>query len=173
MTNLVFELPRRLEGSNVFRAVERLLPALQDGPDAVEISFADVTFIRPTSVVFLRNFIHWLDQKGCKVTLSGVDINRSPIRYLDDSQFFMHHFGKNLRSSSARRTTTIPLKDVANGESHAWLEIDFLPWLMANSGLSKNSLAELKTCIQELFNNITDHTTCGLGCVFGQWYYRS
>ncbi len=100
----------------------------------------------------------------------GLNSREKAIKYLDDSLFFEQHLGQKLNPNSRCRPTTIPVRQVAKTDSYAWLEFDFLPWLIEKSGLTKSSLAEVKTCLQELFNNISDHTIHDEGCVFGQWY---
>lgn len=163
-------LPRQLAKNNLFIRFGEFLDDNPEMPKEVEIDFSDVSFITPPSVAFLSNFCHWFGNAGATVTLVGLSQNRNAIKYLDDSLFFEQHVGRKLNPSSRCRSTTIPVRTVAKTESHAWLEFDFLPWLMKNSGLSKPSLAEVKTCLQELFNNISDHTIHDEGCVFGQWY---
>jgi len=165
-----FTLPRRLEGANVFKQLSMFLEQNDPLPKVVKIDFSKVTFIRPSNVVFLSNFSQWLHVNGCKVRYVGMNVARDSIKYLDDSLFFEQHLGKKLDSSSQCRKTTLPLQNVARVESHNWLESEFLPWVMNHSGLNKSSLAEVKTCLQELLNNISDHTDYDYGCLFSQWY---
>ncbi|WP_305972711.1 MULTISPECIES: ATP-binding protein [unclassified Mameliella] len=139
-------------------------------PAEVVIDFSDVSFITPPSVAFLSNFTYWFANAGAKVAFDGLNVNRAAIKYLDDSMFFEQHLGSKLDPSSYCRSTTVPVRKVAKTDSYGWLEFEFIPWLSEKSGLSKASLAEVKTCLQELFNNISDHTVHDEGCVFGQWY---
>ncbi len=139
-------------------------------PSSVQIDFSNVRFIKPPSVAFLSNFSHWFGNAGVSVSFQGLDIGQQCIKYLDDSMFFEQHLGRKLDPRSSCRPTTVPVRKIAKTDSYAWLEYDFLPWLIEKSGLSKASLAEVKTCLQELFNNISDHTIHDEGCVFGQWY---
>lgn len=163
-------LPRYLEKNNLFVNFGQFLAQNPVLPKEIEIDFSDVRFSKPPSIAFLSNFSHWFSTAGATVTFVGVDVRRTAIKYLDDSLFFEEHLGHKLDPSSTCRPTTVPVKKIAKMNSHAWLEYDFLPWLSDKSGLSKSSLAEVKTCLQELFNNISDHTIHEEGCVFGQWY---
>ena len=163
-------LPRQVSGNSIFLELQKFLAANTKLPETVDIDFRNVTFIRPPGVAFLSNFTNWLIDQGAKVTFSNLSTERDAIKYLDDSLFFEQHLGEKLDPSSQCRSTTLPLKQVSRSECHAWLEFQFLPWLMDRSGLTKASLAEVKTCLQELFNNIDDHTTFETGCVFAQWH---
>lgn len=163
-------LPRSMVGDSVFKELEVFLEQNPRLPDTVDIDFSNLNFIRSPGVAFLSNFGHWLTQLGTKVTLSNLNVQKQAIKYLDDAQFFEQHIGRKLDSSSRCRPTTLPLKQVARSESHAWLEFEFLPWLTGHSGLTRTSLAEVTTCLKELFNNISDHTEFEQGCVFGQWH---
>ena len=163
-------LPSRVVGNAIFKELQQLLNDNPELPDIIDIDFSRLSFIRSPGVAFLSNFSHWIMDQGTTVTFSNLDINKDAIKYLDDSMFFKQHLRKKLNPSSKCRPTTIPLKQVARRECHAWLEFDFLPWLMGHSGLTKTSLAEVVTCLKELFNNIDDHTKHEHGCVFGQWH---
>jgi anti-sigma regulatory factor (Ser/Thr protein kinase) len=163
-------LPSRLVGNNLFHEFGRFMDANPILPEEVQLDFSNLSFARPPSVAFLSNFTHWFVNAGSSVKFTGTDIANQAIKYLDDAQFFELHTGSKIAASSSCRPTTIPVRQVARSASHGWLEFDFLPWLMRHSGLTRSSLAEVKTCMQELFNNISDHTLFDEGCVFGQWY---
>lgn len=166
----VLNLPARLQNHRLFVEFERFLACNKKLPSEVEIDFAAVEFIFPPSVAFLSNMTHWFCSMGSKVNFSNLDINKEPIKYLDDSLFFEQHTGAKLSAASKCRGTTMPLRQLARRESHAWMETVFLPWLIDKSGLNKNSLAEVKSSLQEIINNIDDHTVFEEGCIFGQWY---
>jgi anti-sigma regulatory factor (Ser/Thr protein kinase) len=166
----ILVLPAHLQEHRLFVEFSKFLDENQDLPDSVEIDFGAVQFIRPPSVAFLSNMTHWLVSMGSTVNFSNLDVSKDPIKYLDDSLFFEQHRGAKLSPNSQCRSTTMPLKQLARRDSHAWLEVEFLPWLINKSGLNKNSLAEVKSSLQELINNISDHTDFEEGCIFGQWY---
>ncbi len=45
-----------------------------------------------------------------------------------------------------------------------------IPWLARSLSCDEPSLATLKVCFQEIFNNINDHSTEKIGCSFAQHY---
>lgn len=168
MANLI--LPPYITGVAPYIAFEEAFKNHHTIPSKVNIDFSRLKFIEPPGVAFLANATRWFFNKGCEVTFSGTDVTLHAIRYLDDSQFFAEHLGEKLHVESSCRPTTIPIKNLTQTDAHSWLEFDFIPWLMEKSGLSKASLAEVRTCIKEIINNISDHTEFDEGCIFAQWY---
>jgi anti-sigma regulatory factor (Ser/Thr protein kinase) len=86
--------------------------------------------------------------------------------------FFEQHCGGKLSADSTPRDTTRPLQKIAQEDSHAWLETNFVPWLAARLGITQPSLYTFKACISELFNNIQDHTQFDIGSIFVQHFPR-
>lgn len=64
----------------------------------------------------------------------------------------------------------MPLIELRHAECHGWIHSTLSPWLSEISGVPIEGLAEFKTCMSELFNNINDHTEYDVGSVFAQWY---
>ena len=137
----VILLPQQFKGSTISEVAADVVKHAGDGwPEAITFDFSRLNFIRPAGVVFLSNLGHWLNQKGTKVSFSNCSRKRSAIRYLDDSLFFEQHCGEKLSPSSSPRGTTRPLRRIAQKDSHAWLETDFVPWLAARLGITQASL---------------------------------
>lgn len=141
-------------------------------PPKLVFDFARLQFIRPAGVVFLSNLIDWLAEKGTRVSFSGCDTKREAIKYLDDSLFFERHWGSKLALESTPRDTTRPLLKIAQKDSHAWLEAEFVPWLAARLDVTRASLYAIKVVVSELFNNIQDHTRYDIGSIFIQHFPR-
>lgn len=163
-------IPRRATGIALYCSFQDFLDVNPDLPKSVEFDFSIMAYIEPACVAFLGNLARWFQNAGTIVTFSGMDTKIQGIKYLDDSLFFEQHLGKKLDSTSKCRSTTLPLKHLSQTDSHAWLEYDFIPWLSDISGLSVTSLAEVRTCIKEVINNISNHTEHDDGCIFSQWY---
>jgi len=166
-------LPPYLINHHLFKAFDQFLDANTELPAKIEVDFSRVVHIKPPSVAFLSNMTHWLRSMGSDVVFVGLDLTNDAIKYLDDSLFFELHDGSKLSPLSACRDTTLPVRQLARRDSHGWLEYTFLPWLIDKSGLTKSSLAELKSSLQEVINNISDHTDFEEGCIFGQWYPKT
>ncbi|MBV9568807.1 MAG: sensor histidine kinase [Hyphomicrobiales bacterium] len=139
-------------------------------PEEIAFNFAELQFIKPSGIVFLSNFIHWLSKQGCKVRFEGLTADSSALRYLDDSLFFEQHSGKKLNQAAKPRSTTRPLVQIANRESYAWLDLNLVPWLSSQTGIPESSFLRLRTCLSEIFNNIQHHTKYDIGSVFAQHF---
>jgi anti-sigma regulatory factor (Ser/Thr protein kinase) len=169
---MIVTLPRQFRAEQLFTQVEQHFGQFEQLPEEISFDFSRMQFLRPSGVVFLSNLSRYLSHRGCCVRYSNLDVNRSAIQFLDDAKFFEQHLGEPLAATSGIRPTTQPLQAIHPQESHAWLEFTLLPWLSAHCGVPVRHMAELKTCLSEVFNNIADHTDSGLGSVFAQWYPR-
>lgn len=173
MTNPVIKLPAQFDGQTLAKvAADVVASCREEFPDKLIFDFAQLDFIRPAGIVFLSNLINWLSEKGTKADFVNCDPRRQAIKYLDDSLFFEQHSGFKLCQNSAPRDTTRPLLKIAQKDSHAWLEANFLPWLAARLDITQASLYALKVCVSELFNNIQDHTRYDIGSIYVQHFPR-
>lgn len=163
-------IPDQFKAETLFVRTEQCFGRFESLPDAVSFDFSRLRFVRPSGVVFLSNLSRFLVRNGCKVTYTNLDASKDAIRFLDDAMFFQQHLNRCLVSTSAVRPTTQPLVVIHHEDSHGWIGFTLLPWLSQCSGVPVSQMAELKTCLSELFNNIADHTDSGLGSIFAQWY---
>ncbi|MFI2132925.1 ATP-binding protein [Lysinibacillus fusiformis] len=139
----------------------------------VDLDFRTLKFIHPAGVVALDNMIAWLDKRGVEVIFTyyvNITNRNHPIKYLDDSGFFKKHIGKSLVEDVALRSTTIPLLNVAYEESHSWLQNTFTPWLAQQLGVKRATLGNIEMCLGEIFNNIKDHSSENIGCIYAQHF---
>lgn len=163
-------LPWQFNGPNISNVVASLNSTITTLPKDIIFDFSPLGFIDPCGVVFLSNLIHWLRERGCNPTFDGIDINRAPIKFLEDSLFFEQHIGKKLDPSSSPRSTTRPLQLIPHEKSHSWLETNLVPWLANRLSLTEASLYSFKASISELFNNIQDHANLEIGSIFVQHF---
>jgi hypothetical protein len=139
--------------------------------DRITFDFSTLDFVLPTGVTALANIIKWLQRRECTVYFSNYDIKLDSIAYLDDSQFFRRYFGKKLRPHAHPRDTTITLEEVLASRRHQWVERTLLPWLDGRLRIPVDKhLPEFRVCIDEVFNNIIDHSGVDIGCTFAQHY---
>jgi anti-sigma regulatory factor (Ser/Thr protein kinase) len=163
-------LPKQFRAPNLFRALKVRLFDPSELPENVEFDFTDLRFVRPSGVVLLNNVVIYLQQRGCEVNLVGTDPSKDSIKFLDDSGFFLKHTGELLSADSKPRKTTLPLMDVDKSAALLWVENQLIPWLSNSADIPVRDLAELGTCMKELFNNISDHTSANVGSIFAQWF---
>ncbi|MCU7701380.1 hypothetical protein OM428_12430 [Enterococcus gallinarum] len=82
------------------------------------------------------------------------------------SHFFdeEHIFGLgNLRS------TTLPIKLLKVSDSYQWNQLTLKSWLQ-NCTKRNAEFSNIQVGIEEIFNNIEDHSSKNIGCVFGQFF---
>lgn len=139
------------------------------------IDFTRLRFIKPSGVTALANVTEILMQRGCAVKYdtgdTGVYGAKNPKCFLDDAGFFERYLKKRLYPCSACRSTTYPLKSVTHEVYSGWIENDVLPWL--DSRLSINTakqLPEFRVCLDEIINNIKDHSGRDVANVFMQHF---
>lgn len=163
-------LPNQFSAVALFPLISNTLGRLETHPEVVEFDFGKLRFVRPSGIVFLSNLSRYLARNGTQVFYIGLREGTEAIKFLDDSLFFEQHLGRKLDEESRPRTTTIPLRNVMTSEAMTWIGLTLIPWLSEKSGIEVEEFAEFRTCIGELFNNISDHTDTGVGSVFCQWY---
>lgn len=138
----------------------------------IVFDFSTLNFIKPVGIVVLSNLIEYFRKAGVKVSFIGHTSNTPANKFLDDSGFFHYYLKKYIFPSHASRGTTIPLELVPNINATTFLYFSLMPWIGREVGLSENSLAAIRTSIEEIFHNIRDHSGVGIGCVFAQHYPR-
>jgi anti-sigma regulatory factor (Ser/Thr protein kinase) len=164
-------LPSQFEGVTLSKVAAEIKEKCPNGlPPEINIDFDDLKFIRPAGVVFLSNLVHWMNVQNTKANFCNTDVTSEPIRFLDDSLFFEQHCGEKIREDAKPRNTTQPLKKIAHKDIHQWLDFTLVPWLADRLSITKASLADIRSCISELFHNIEDHTEYDIGSIFVQHY---
>lgn len=137
--------------------------------DVVILDFKDLVFIAPVGVVVLSNLVEYLKTKNTICTFTGLGLTK-PVVYLDDSGFFERYSGKSIREHAAVRVGTLPLTLVANPEAIGFLYMRLIPWLAIRMSTTEASLAVVRVCIEEIFNNINDHSGVNVACVHAQYF---
>jgi len=133
--------------------------------------FANLGFIRPEGVTCLGNLFELLKVRGNSFSLSlGESSGREAIAYLDDSGFFRIYAGGPLTEGAALRETTFPLSQLSHRDSHYWLREQFIVWLAGRMSQPRGALATVESCLQEVFNNIRDHSTENVASISAQHF---
>ena len=175
---LTIPLPKRftLYEANAFLAsIVR-----QDGhPVAANICFDFTTltnWVEVDAIAVLCSSTLWLIDNGVNITYrcppEGTELqNKNPLKYLDDAGFFHMFLGKTLYPGTCCRQTMFPLSKLGISESYSWMTNKLIPWLdrILPFALSK-SFPEFEVCVNEIFNNIRDHSGKQWGCVVAQYY---
>ena len=173
-------LPKNFDEVDMYSFISEILNDLKL-PKSYEITinFSTLKFIKPSGITILHNIISWLKKHKVKIHFNGLPDNpnslasNNPIKYLDDSGFFKFYFKKTLSDSSSLRSTTFPRQKISYEEYFAWLSNQFIPWIAETLNIwdiAKKDSSGLEMCIQEIFNNIIDHSEEKIACFFAQHY---
>lgn len=168
------KLPKRL---NII-SIDEIIPYLLDkklNPSHKEVKYdcSALDWIDPIGMTVFFNLVKKLQSLNVKQSITGLtNSHRDPLKFMDDSNFFKEILGEALREDACPRDTTIPIRMVEHKESYYWVENSCINWIAKRINRSPESLAELKLCLYELFNNIKDHSSVNSGCIFTQYYPR-
>ncbi|MBF0167275.1 MAG: sensor histidine kinase [Alphaproteobacteria bacterium] len=136
-----------------------------------EFDFQRLAIIRPEGLTCIAHILELLNHRQARFVLrlpTGLDT--PSIKYLDDSGFFLRFEGRKLFPSASPRNTTFPLSSLTHAESHYWLRERFIVWLADQLEKPRASLATLESCLQEIFNNIRDHSGVTIASIFAQHF---
>ena len=147
-----------------------LQPNLEATSQRIIFDFSTLHFIYPTGVTVLSNLIEYLKKQKVRVTFRGFNQGSQCNQYLDDSGFFKHYIKQSAFPFSSLRGTTLPLSHIRHDQSHSWIENSFTEWITSRVNLSRSSFGLVNVCLQEIFNNIDDHSGEKVGCVFAQHF---
>jgi anti-anti-sigma regulatory factor len=171
MTGNLLILPRRTDAKTLFEEVHRLSYGNEKVPRELSIDFSRLHFITPAGVTYLGNLTQWLEVRGRHVRLiNHDDRTKQAIQYLDDCGFFLSVEGLPIRAAAKLRPTTLPLERIKPENSHHWLQSRLMPWLTPTLGIGRASLYPLEMCIQELIQNIREHSGRDAGSIFVQHF---
>lgn len=144
---------------------------LEPCANRVIFDFAQLRFVDPSAITMFSNVIEYLTKKkNVTVTFRHYSFPTDGNKYLDDSGFFEKYIGRTIFPGCALRKTTLPLQVVKHDYSLQWMNFTFSDWISERVGLSKDSIGSVIVCLQEIFNNIIDHSGEDVACVFAQHY---
>lgn len=168
-------LPRNFNRNTMYNFINQIIDNdLKPRDLNFELNFRSLEFIEPVGFTVLSNLVEWLKKRDCRVRgLIPDHCNQHdkncPICFLDDSLFFERYGGSKIYTVSNPRDTTIPLSIVSYQSSVQWLDRS-INWLAHRLNMTTRSLGDIRVCFEEIFNNINDHSTENIGCVFAQHY---
>lgn len=169
--DLTVVLPRSLNADTMFTFVEGVIDDHRDAKASlVTFDFGGLEFIEPVGVVILSNLVEYLRRCGATVRFTGHGSPTVAIKFLDDSQFFRQYTGKQVFPTSAVRPTTIPLNIIRKDQSQEYLHHTLMPWVGRITGLSVGSLEGVRTSLEEVLHNVSDHSGVDFGCTFAQHF---
>jgi anti-sigma regulatory factor (Ser/Thr protein kinase) len=171
MASTTILLPRNFNVSTLHEFVGSVIdPHRQPRFQHVVFDFSQLGFIEGDGLTAFVNTVEWLRSRGVQCAFLNHTRGTPALSYLDDCGLFSRYLGRPLSPSAAPRGTTLPIQCVEHSNSHQWLEFTFSQWLAPKLGTTPAALADVRTCLKEVFNNIMDHSREDSGWVHAQWY---
>lgn len=176
----IIEIPYRFTLETIDRVLKEVInPDLTPVSNEIKFDLRNVSFIDPSGMTALYNICLWLQKEEdvSATFLLNPDgnlprYNEKPMMYLVDCGFFEEFFGeKTVYKTPMRRNTTLPVRTVKSEDSYSWKENVLKPWIQRCTG-KYCEFSNIQTAIDEIFNNIRDHSNQNTGCVFAQFFPR-
>lgn len=144
----------------------------------LNIDLRQINFIEPAGVISLSNIVQWSKSSRHKaininfiIDVSADTKNLKVMDYMSDCGFF-ENFGKNdFYKKPSLRSTMLALKTLKTSYFSQWEQSDLIGWLQRQIERS-NDFSAICVAIDEIFNNIADHSTENIGSIFGQYYLK-
>lgn len=172
---MIIELPTKMKKENIPKITHEVFDDnLKPKSDYFEFDFSKVDFIEPGGVVALCNLISLLKAKGVKGVLKlgkqpYNDKHKKVLNYLADSYFFIKKFDIAAVREPVFSQTVLTIEEINFSRFFSWKDQRLDLWLKNNTK-TRSSFTNIRTVMDEIYNNIKDHSTEDVGCVFGQFY---
>lgn len=164
-------LPNRITADNVAIVSNNFIDNDKKPKDSsINIDINNISFTEPAGIVLLFNLFKLLDDK---INLCLMDDGELSIgkQYLFDSGIFDTFLEDS--PQKFKRNTILTLKNIGTEEYYQWHDGILKNWLRACTKRYRNDFTAIKTTIEEIFNNIKDHSSVNSGAVYGQFYPRN
>ncbi|WP_155114643.1 hypothetical protein [Lactococcus cremoris] len=140
---------------------------LKPKSDYFEFDFSKVDFIEPGGVVALCNLISLLKAKGVKGVLKlgkqpYNDKHKKVLNYLADSYFFIKKFDIVAVREPVFSQTVLTIEEINFSKFFSWKDQRLDLWLKNNTK-TRSSFTNIRTVMDEIYNNIKDHSTEDVG----------
>lgn len=135
----------------------------------IDFDFTELEFIEPVGVVVLSNLVEFLRRAGAGGNFHGVFDQSKGVRYLDQSGFFERYHGGPINPGTRCKDGTLPLTLVESIKAFNFLNSKMIPWMARTLGVSEEGLSTVRMCLEEILQNVSDHSGVEVGCVHAQY----
>lgn len=164
-------LPQSFNADTMLPFLEQVVDEQRDAKcSKLTFDFARLAFVDPVGVVVLSNVIEYFKLLKCRVFFKNHKKPTAGTKFLDDSLFFERYLKTKLFGPSAVRSTTMPLKHIHRERMQEYLLETLMPWVGMSVGLTPESLAGVRVSLEEVLQNVNDHSGVGIGCTFAQHF---
>jgi anti-sigma regulatory factor (Ser/Thr protein kinase) len=158
---LQITLPVVFTRDTLYALVGALTLGLRRRPQKVALDFSKLERIQVGGITMLSNMIEMYSQFGIKTVYRDIDKCKAKT-FLQGSGFLSQYVGT--KAELGARKTFLPLQLVEYDRSHVYLHDHIVPWLAGVLGMNVRELSSLKVSLEEIFNNIRDHSSVHVGC---------
>ena len=172
-------VPKKLDSAAVNKLLVQVVKEdLECLYETVIFDFKELEWVEPSGITVLTNLFGWLKKQGIIIEISKEKKDHLSIwsrkyeamKYLEDAGFFkLHGFEDNMYGQASLRSTMLPITQIAYENYVQWNNTDFLLYLQAQTHRS-SEFSNILVAVQEIFNNIKNHSTVDIGCTFAQFY---
>ncbi|WP_439443671.1 hypothetical protein ACSMFR_02425 [Listeria aquatica] len=151
--------------------------------NCIVIDLEYLTFIEPSGQTILSNLIEWLHHNNCTVKIkfktyssgSPNTPNKRVMEFLGDISFFSNYLKEDITQGIGwgPRANTCPLELINYSDAVDWIRCTFLPWMGRVLGVDVENLDYMQVALEEIFNNINDHSSVKTACISAQHYKKS
>lgn len=164
-------LPARFNAQTMHQFVGQVIDEQRDAKcSEIVFDFERVDFIEPVGVVVLCNLIEYFKLMRCRVTFTNHKRATTGTKFLDDALFFERYLKRRLFDGCDLRPTTVPLRLIEEGQGAEYLRFTLMPWIAQSVGMTAESIDGVRTALEEVLQNITDHSGVRIGCSFAQHF---
>lgn len=171
------ELPYNFTQNTIDTFLKEVInPDLTPVSSDVQFDLTNVGFIDPSGMTALYNMCLWLQRtENIEASFKMHKLenmpkyNEKPMMYLVDCGFFSEFFEELIYKEPNRRYTTLPVRKIKSEESYSWKETVLKPWIQKCTN-KYCDFSNIQTAVDEIFNNIADHSSQNIGCVFAQFF---
>lgn len=177
---LRIDLPSKLNSQTIDFILDKLVDgdSLNSSYKKVVFDFCAVTFVEPNWITVLSNLMSWLRSKKIVVIITHYPLdtntgsNNDAMLYLRDANFFSVNGFDNFYGEASPRSTMLPINKIEFKDFVQWNDSVFLEYLRTQTN-ERREFSHLRVAVEEIFNNISNHSTEEIGCCFAQFYPRT
>lgn len=146
----------------MYKVIRQMLDIIKKDTKTVIIDFSDLQNIEVGGVTSLSNVIEYLKYRKIDVQCINAD-SCSASAFLLGSGFLRKHTN-NEKHFDKTNAEFLPLEFVVYNQSFSYITTSLIPWMATTLEQDKRALSSIQICLEEIFNNIKDHSTVNIGC---------
>lgn len=166
------KLPKQFEIDRVSYFMDETIQWItaEQGINGVIFDFNGVKWISAEGIVALSTVIKALLNRGYTVDFELPKNLTAPVAFCNDCDFFRIHFQKGIDVTPRLRNTSFPITLLSAKTFNQQYIDNLIAWLKSSCG-RQYSFGMLDTSLDEIFNNIIDHSKSKTGgVIFAQHY---